>query len=185
MTDVKRTILVSGAPGTGKSTVRHNAPYYFRQRFGEAAAFDTDEFYSFFDPDWTINNRGWWRISRDACFASAQYLLLHGVDTVLISSNGLYMAEDVNAALAQLHPCGTVYHITLEARHDVVVERVRQRGDLEEHPPDWLAAWLSHIRKYIAPWTCVIDTSDLTPHAVLDAINEHVQHPDCALPVMV
>ncbi len=66
-----RTILVSGAPGTGKSTVRHLAPHYFRQRYGETAAFDTDEFYTFFDPAWTMVDRGWWYLAVDACLSTA------------------------------------------------------------------------------------------------------------------
>ena len=144
------TIILSGAPGTGKSTVQARAPYYFRDRLSEAAAIGTDEFYTIFDPRWTTNDRRWWQIAVGSCICVTKYLFQQGVRVVLIGSNGLYTREDVDQVLAELLSVSAVYHITLDAHLDVVVERVRKRGDLGEHPPEWLAAWLDHIRAYYA-----------------------------------
>jgi hypothetical protein len=111
----------------------------------------------------------------------AQWLVTHQVTTVMLSSNGIYTVADVNRALVVLHPVARIYHITLDAAHTVLVERVRQRGDLHIHPPEWLAAWQMHIRQHYRPWTKVIDTSQLTPEAVLDAISTHCDQADTSL----
>jgi hypothetical protein len=78
--------------------------------------------------------------------------------------------------LAALLPVSAIYHFTLDAQLDVIVERVRRRGDLGQHPPEWLAAWLDHIRAHYAEWTQVIDTSTLTPEETLDRIEQHITH---------
>jgi broad-specificity NMP kinase len=179
------TILLSGAPGTGKSTVQALAPYFFRARLGEAAAIGTDEFYTIFDPRWTTNNRHWWRIAIGSCLCVTNYLFKQGVQVVLIASNGLYTREDVNIVLAELQPLSAVYHITLDAQLDVVVERVRKRGDLGEHPPEWLAAWLDHIRPYYAEWTLLIDTSTLTSEQTLERIYQHIIQGDRRLTQLI
>ena len=168
------TILVSGAPGTGKSTVQALAPYYFRERLGEAAALGTDEFYQIFDPRWSSSDRRLWQLAVGSCLAVASHLFQQGVQVVLIASNGLYLKEDVEPVLAGLQPISAVYHFTLDAQLDVVVERIRKRGDLAQHPPEWLAAWLDHIRPHYAEWTRVIDTSTLTPEQALERIYGHV-----------
>jgi broad-specificity NMP kinase len=172
------TILLSGAPGTGKSTVQARAPYFFRARLGESAAIGTDELYTIFDPRWTNDNRHWWKLALGSCACVTRYLFQQGLHVVLIASNGLYTSEDVNAVLTELLPVSAVYHITLDVSLDVVVDRVRQRGDLAEHPPEWLAAWLDHIRPYYAEWTQVIDTSNLTPDETLEQIYQHIVQGD-------
>lgn len=176
-----KVILISGAPGTGKSTLRRLAPAYFRQRAGETVAFDTDEVYAFFDPDWTTNDRRRWYLALDLCLASAYWLATHALTHIIIVSNGFYTTDDVNRALTHLAPYCQVYHVTLDADHEVVVERIRHRGDLSQHPPEWLAAWQAHIRSHYRPWTHIIDTSVATPEHVLDRIHAYCQRPDTPL----
>ena len=176
------TIIVSGAPGTGKSTLRRHAPYFFRPRYGEAAALDTDEYYPLFDPQWTGNNRDWWAIATDAALHMTDYLFRRGVQIVLISSNGFYTPEAVNHAITMLGKKSKLYHITLDAPLTAIVRRIEQRGDLQEHPADWLAAWQTHIRSYYAKWTYILDSGKLAPEATLEAINAYIADERNALP---
>lgn len=64
--------------------------------------------------------------------------------------------------------------MTLDAQLDVVTARIQERGDLDIHPPEWLAAYLDHIRSHYADWTRVIDTSRLTPEETLEVIARHI-----------
>ncbi|MEZ4708484.1 MAG: hypothetical protein R3A44_14850 [Caldilineaceae bacterium] len=168
-------ILISGAPGTGKSTLGQHAPYYLRPRLGETAVLSADEFYRMFDPQWQANNRGWWQMAAQCCLHLTQYLLRQGVQVVLIEGNGLYTAESVIEVLHGVGARAAVYHFTLDAHIDAVTERVRQRGDLDMHPPQWLADWLAHIRSHYISWTHVIDTTGLTPEATLEIIVQHIE----------
>ena len=169
-------ILISGAPGTGKSTLLTHAPYFFRAHIGETAGLSYDEFYRLFDPLWSTNNREWWRQAVELCLGVAASLLRDHVQVLLIESNGLYTKEDVNTALRVLLPLSSVYHITLDADLDVATARIAQRGDLNLHPPDWVGSWLEHIRSYYEDWTTVIDTSHLTPEQTLEQMYERIRH---------
>ncbi len=172
------TILLSGAPGTGKSAVQRLAPGYFRDRFGEAASIGTDEIYTIVDPDWSQTNEHWKEIARDNCILLVRNLFLHGIRVVLIGGNDLYTQLVVNQFLAALLPTSAVFHFTLDAQLEVVVQRVGQRGDLPSHPAEWLAGWLDHIRTHYAAWTQVIDTSYLTPEETLEIIHRKVLQRD-------
>ena len=169
------TILISGALGTGKSTVSERATYFFREHLGETATLSTDEFYRMFDPRWTTNNRDWWKTAMQNCFAVATWLFQHGVQIVVIEGNGFYAKDSVDEVLCALGSHSTVYHITLDAQLDVVTERVRQRGDLERHGQEGLAAWLNLVHGHLADWTYVIDTSNLTPEETLVQIYEYIR----------
>ena len=82
------TILISGTPGSGKSTVQSHAPYFFRAHWGETAAMSVDAFYQMFDPHWTTNNRDWWKLAMANCLALAVNLFHAGVQVVVIEGNG-------------------------------------------------------------------------------------------------
>lgn len=168
------TILLSGAPGTGKSAIQRLAPSYFRDRFGEAAAIGTDEIYTIVDPDWSQTSEHWKQIARDNCIVLARNLFSHGIRVALIGGNDLYTKPVVNQFLSALLPVSAVFHFTLDAQLEVVVQRVKQRGDLPAHPAEWLAGWLNHIRTHYASWTQVIDTSYLTPDRTLEIIYQKV-----------
>jgi hypothetical protein len=150
--------------------VQRRAPGYFRARLGPTAALGTDEIYTIVDPDWSAADESWHRLARDNCILLTRNFFQRGFRLVVIAGNALYTKPIVNEYLAALLPISAVYHVTLDARLDVVVERVLARGDLDEHPPDWLARWLDHIRAHYADWTQVIDTSDLTPEETLDVM---------------
>ncbi|MDQ3704874.1 MAG: zeta toxin family protein [Chloroflexota bacterium] len=168
------TVLLSGAPGTGKSTIQHLAPSYFRERIGEAASIGTDEIYTIVDPDWLQTNHYWKQIARDNCIILAKNLFAHGVQVVVIGGNDLYSRGVVNQYLAALLPVSAVLHFTLAAEIEAVVDRVDRRGDLNAHPAEWLSGWLQHVRKHVANWTRIIDTTHLTPEQTLEIIYQKV-----------
>ena len=165
------TILLSGAPGTGKSTVQRRAPAYFRSRLGATAAFGTDEIHAMIDPDWMLpyEQRRADFITQTCCHLAQQFFAAD-FRCVLIAGNALYTAETVEQYRQALTPFSYLYHITLDADLATLVERVRQRGDLTAHPPTWLAEWLAHIRGHYADWTHVIDTTNLSVEETLDVI---------------
>jgi predicted kinase len=179
------TILLSGAPGTGKSTIQRLAPSYFRGRLGEAAAIGTDEIYTIVDPDWSQTNEYWKQMARDNCILLARNLFSQGVRVVLIGGNDLYTKQVVNVYLSALLPLSTVFHFTLDARLEVAVDRVARRGDLDAHPAEWLAEWLEHVREHISTWTQVVDTTYLTPEQTLELIYQKVSQRDGELTKLI
>ncbi|MDP9314846.1 MAG: ATP-binding protein [Chloroflexota bacterium] len=178
---IKRVILIGGSPGSGKTTIRRLAPDYFRPQYGETAALETDEFYSFVDPYWSSLTNDRWLFAYDTCLTTATWLLQHHITTIFIFGNILYQKDTVNRALKVLSPYSAVFHITLDAAHSILVDRLRQRGDLNVHPPERLASWQADIQQNYALWTTMIDTSDKTPQQVLDIINNQVQQHHLAL----
>jgi len=167
-------LLISGGSGTGKSTIALLSTYFFRERIGETAALSTDEFYRMFDPHWTANNRDWWRMAWEHCLSSARWLFKNGVRVVVMEGNGLYSREQVNCVLKALGSLATVYHVTLDATVEVATERVRQRGDLERHPPDFVSGWLEFIKQHHYSWTHVIDNSTQTTEQTLEEIFQYI-----------
>jgi hypothetical protein len=167
-------ILLGGPPGSGKSAVKRLAPRFFRPRLGEIAAIEMDEIYTLIDPDWTGANSRWGEITSANCVLLARSFLGHGFRAVLISSNGFYHKELVNRFLTALLPISRVHHFTLDVQVDVAVRRVRERGDLDRHEPDWVPSWIEMVRSHRANWTHVIDTTELSPEGVLEAIYERI-----------
>ncbi len=123
-------------------------------------------------------NDYWKQIARDNCILLAENLFRHGMRVVLIGGNDLYTKQVINLYLSALLPLSAVFHFTLDVQLDVAVERIAQRGELAEHPADWVAGWLDHVRKNIATWTHVIDTSNLTPEQTLETIYQKVLQRD-------
>jgi adenylylsulfate kinase-like enzyme len=167
-------LLISGGAGTGKSTIAKLSTYFLRERIGETAALSTDEFYRMFDPHWTSTNRDWWRRAWEHCLASAKWLFQNGVRVVVMEGNGFYSREQVNDVLKAVDSLATVYHVTLAATLEVATERVRQRGDLERHPPDFVSGWLEFIKKHHYSWTHVIDNSTQTTEETLEEVFQHI-----------
>ena len=91
-----------------------------------------------------------------------------------MEGNGLYSMEQVNGVLKAVDSLATVYHVTLDATLEVATERVRQRGDLERHPPDFLSGWLEFIKKHHYSWTHVIDNSMQTTEETLEEIFQYI-----------
>jgi len=91
-----------------------------------------------------------------------------------MEGNGLYSREQVNGVLKAVGSLATVYHVTLDATLEVATERVRQRGDLERHPPDFVSGWLEFIKEHHYSWTHMIDNSTQTPEETLEEIFQYI-----------
>ena len=120
------------------------------------------------DPDWMLpyEQRRADFITQTCCHLAQQFFAAD-FRCVLIAGNALYTAETVELYRQALTPFSYLYHVTLDADLATLVERVRQRGDLTAHPPNWLAEWLAHIRGHYADWTHIIDTTNLSASAIL------------------
>ncbi|MBV7328486.1 hypothetical protein KFU94_09540 [Chloroflexi bacterium TSY] len=169
------TILISGGIGTGKTTLRLAAPQYFRTRFGETAAIDMDDIYMLIDPDWSQENEEWGPIACRACALLAQNFFEQSFKIVLLTGNGLYHPEVNNLFLEVLLPHSRVFHFTLEPELEILIARVRKRGDSESHPPDMLSSWLELVRSHRGQWTQVIDNTHLAPQETLEVIAHKIQ----------
>jgi hypothetical protein len=171
--DDRITLLLSGAPGTGKTTLQRLAPAYLRSRLGPTMAAGTDEMYTLTDPDWSFTGEDQARnsaLARKCCAAVALTGFRHGVRTAVIAGNALFEPGWVNEIIPELLPVSGVYHFTLDASVDTVVERVKDREAAYQHPPEWHDSWLAHVRTFVRDWTYVIDTGRLTPEEILDLI---------------
>jgi hypothetical protein len=168
-------LLVSGGPGTGKSTIALHSTYFFRQHIGESAALSMDEFYRMFDPHWSSSNSKWWRMAWEHCLASTKWLLRNGIMVVTIEGNGFYAKEPVSDFVKTVSSMAIVYHVTLDASLEITTDRLRRRGDLAAHPPDFVSGWLALIRQHRYSWSYVVDTSTRTIEETLAEILKHIQ----------
>ncbi len=166
----KITILVSGAPGTGKTVIQQNARRSFEPRLGETAAMGLDDLYMMVDPDWSFHGK-----AQDACselarknaILLAKSLFDAGLQVVVITGNAIHTKTAINAYLSELLPLSDVYHFTLDTEPEEVMRRVQLRGDTDKSLK-WLIAWLDLIREHHGPWTEVIDTTALTPSEIME-----------------
>ena len=175
-------LLLSGAPGAGKTTLQCLSPDVVRPLGGYCAAFGTDDVYQLVDPNWAlVQEERCHTIARQNCLLLARSFFEQELRLVMIAGNALYHPDHYAQYQAALGAHCRVCHITLDARDEVVVERVRARGDLAQHPPAWLAEWLAHVRSFLGPWTTRINTSDQSPaetlqHIAVILFEQGVQH---------
>jgi hypothetical protein len=110
MTHQPITILLSGAPGVGKTAIQRLTPRFFRARGIEAAAMGTDDIYTIIDPDWSDPNQRRRDITRANCILLAQNLFQHGVGVVLICGNALYSEQLTQDYVIQPLACALKAH---------------------------------------------------------------------------
>ena len=165
-----RSILVSGACGAGKSTLLRLGYRALFARFGRTAALDTDWFFTFVDPHWELPYE-----ERDGALMFRQCGLLSNsfleaaFDTVLIAGNALHTRGGMFDELVEtLRSRGDVFHFTLDPSLEEIMRRVAERGG--DKTPEWLTTHVRWMRDRYEDWTCLIDSTAMTPEQTVDTI---------------
>ena len=145
-----------------------------RAQFGETAAFGTDDVYMLIDPEWQQMSERQRSLCKTNCIALARNLFENGLSIVLIAGNALYDKAEVNDYIAALSSMCDLYHFTLVADVETLVDRLKKRGDDASHSIQFVVNWLALIEQHAGPWTCFIDTTQHSPEEVLATIVRNI-----------
>jgi hypothetical protein len=176
-----RSILLSGACGSGKSTLMHLGYRAFEVHWGPTATIDTDTILMMVDPRWELGpEERRLELAGYQCWLLAHSFLTAGFECVIVGGNGLHTPDEINDLVALLLQLGEVYHVTLDPSPPEIRRRVGNRG--ADHGPEWLADHVEWMRARYGPWTCRIDNTSLSPHATLAEIARRIGQGEGRLP---
>lgn len=168
---MSRTILLSGACGSGKSTIMRLGYRMLEAHLGPTATIDTDAILMMVDPRWELSHdERRLDLAGHQCCLLAESFLTRGFECVIIGGNGLHTPEEINDLIARLLRLGDVYHVTLDPSLPEIQRRVASRGG--DQTPEWLVDHVSWMRARYREWTCRIDKSAHGPEATLAHIAE-------------
>ena len=174
---VPRTILLSGACGSGKTSIARLGYRRLAAAWGPTATLDTDTLYTMVDPHWDLpyEERRNGLVPEQVGLLAGSFLDA-GFSTMLVVGNALHGPEDLDLFLPALLSRGAVYHVTIDPSLDEIVRRVAARG--ADKTPEWLATHVAWMRERYGPWTCRIDNTSLSPAETVDRITEEI-HRGC------
>jgi hypothetical protein len=160
--------MISGATGVGKSeTLRSMRPTLI-DIVGEIAVLETDQFYMMIDPQWTCppgRIERYYAVAGHLLRETALGFLRSGFAWVAIASNGHWKEQRARDFVQPFHREDTyVHHFTLDPGKDVLRQRCSAPVDM-----------LLQVRHELGPWTHVIDNSQLTPKATVQAIHAAIE----------
>jgi hypothetical protein len=168
-----KSILLSGACGSGKSTLMTLGYRALEAHLGPTATIDTDTILMMVDPRWELaHEKRRLELAGYQCGLLAESFLTTGFACVIIGGNGLHTPAEINDLVAFLLRLGEVYHVTLDPSLAETQRRVAARGG--DKTPEWLAAHVEWMRARYRPWTCRIDNTLLDPEAALAEIAQRV-----------
>lgn len=168
-----RTILLSGACGSGKTSIAQLGHRRLTASWGPTATLDTDTLFTMVDPHWELpyeERRGLLVLRQVGLLASS--FLDDGFATMLILGNALHTGEELDVFLPALLERGDVFHVTLDPSIEEIVRRVAARGG--DKTPEWLATHVEWMRERYEPWTCRIDNSSLSPSETVDLLTSQI-----------
>jgi hypothetical protein len=172
---VARTILLSGACGSGKSTLMQLGYRALEAHWGPTAVIDTDTVLMMVDPRWELTHEERkLDLAGYQCFVLARSFLKAGFECVVIGGNGLHTPAELNDLVALLLELGEVYHVTLDPSLTEIQRRVASRGG--DKTSEWLADHVEWMRARYREWTCRIDNTSLSPEATLVEIAQRTAH---------
>ena len=167
---VAKTILLSGACGSGKTTILRLGYRELFPHFGRTATLDTDWFFMLVDPHWELPYE-----ERDGALMFRQCAILAGsffdagFETVLIGGNALHTRDgEFDDLIDALRSWGDVFHFTLDPTLDEIIRRVQARGG--DKTDEWLTTHVAWMREKYASWTSVIDNSAVSPRETASLI---------------
>jgi energy-coupling factor transporter ATP-binding protein EcfA2 len=164
-----RCILLAGTSGSGKTTLCRLGHAAMQSAWGHpAAAIDLDTLYQAIDPLWELE----YSDARNAmvmeqAVAWTRSLVAHGWRTVILTGNSIFDPHDTAPVVAALGHDLAVHHVTLLVREDVILARCAGQPDRD---PAHLVADLRPASRLQHPGTALLDSSDLDPHATLEAL---------------
>ncbi|MEX1009266.1 MAG: AAA family ATPase [Acidimicrobiia bacterium] len=166
-----RTILLSGACGSGKSTLMNLGYRALERHLGPTAVIDTDTVLMMVDPRWELSHEERrLDLAGYQCFLLARSFLDAGFQCVIIGGNGLHTPDEINDLIALLLDVGDVFHVTLDPALTEIQSRVANRGG--DQTPEWLADHVQWMRARYRSWTCCIDNTELSPEATIAQVAE-------------
>jgi adenylylsulfate kinase-like enzyme len=168
-----RTILLSGACGSGKTSIAQLGYRRLSASWGRTATLDTDTLFMMVDPHWELpfeERRGTLVVRQVGLLASS--FLDDGFETMLVLGNALHSSEELDLFLPSLLERGDVFHVTLDPSLEEVVRRVAARGG--DKTADWLATHVAWMRERYESWTCRIDNTSLSPSETVDLITAQI-----------
>jgi AAA domain len=133
-----KSILLSGACGSGKSTLMALGYRALEVHWGPTATIDTDTILMMVDPRWELpHEERRYELAGYQCWLLARSFLTAGFGCVIIGGNGLHTPEEINGLVTLLLRLGEVYHVTLDPSLSEVQRRVAKRGG--DQTPEWVA----------------------------------------------
>ena len=169
-----KSILLSGACGSGKSTLMALGYRALEVHWGPTATIDTDTILMMVDPRWELaHEERRLELAGYQCWLLAQSFLTGGFDCVIIGGNGLHTPEEINDLVVFLLRFGEVHHVTLDPSLAEIQRRVAARGG--DKSPEWLSGHVEWMRTRYRPWTCRIDNTFLDPEATLIEIAQRIE----------
>src|ERR671916_1615120 len=106
-----KSILLSGACGSGKSTLMALGYRALEVHSGPTATIDTDTILMMVDPRWELAHKERrYELAGYQCWLPARSFLTAGFGCVIIGGNGLHTPEEINGLVTLLLSLGEVYH---------------------------------------------------------------------------
>jgi predicted ABC-type ATPase len=174
-----KTILLTGAMGSGKSTVLSLGYRALEAHWGPSATIDIDTIQRMVDPRQELgDDRRLLELAGWQTWLLAKSFLTNGFECVVIGSNGLHTPEEgLNDMVGFLLSVGEVYHVTLDPSVEEIQRRVAKRGGMDISA-DSLAEHVEWMRARYRDWTCRIDNTSMAPEETLTEIAQRIKRGD-------
>lgn len=175
MMSVGRTILLTGAMGSGKSALLSLGYRTKTAYLGKTASIDTDVMSMMIDPTFELADEDrHLDLTGYQCWMLTKSFLEAGFETVIIGGNGFHTPEEgLNDMVSFLLTAGEVFHVTLDPSTEETQRRVAHRGSAIG--PNALADHVQWMRDRQRPWTCRIDNTQMTPEQTLGEIAARIR----------
>jgi hypothetical protein len=170
-----KTILLSGACGSGKTSAMQLMRKYLLPNLGDTAVIDVDRVYTMVDPDYWIpfpEAEAYWSLARRQCALLAKSYFVSGFGGVVIGGNSVHQKDRLNEILGTLLEVSEIHHVTLDPDPEMIKQRILARSGAHDDikTPEWVDSHVRYMREHYEAWTARIDNSALSPDETVQAI---------------